>query len=291
MHIATMTTLFRECRESNEFTGYIESMRLCKKSGFSVLDFNMCAMLNRRTELNGDDWIKNAEQIRNEAEKLGITFSQSHPPYRPFKGAHFKSREEEEHFDELTRRAIHVSSILGVKWAVMHPVTETDKAEYNLQADLAANHEDFDKVVEQAAKENVGIAFENMCDKDNRRRFGSTAEELLALVDSYKGAPVGVCWDTGHANRVYTDQIPPIEKLGRHIKALHIDDNFGEDDLHLLPFLGTVPWERVMKTLSKIGYEGDLVYEIKINNHMPEDLKILSARFSIEVGNYLLSLC
>lgn len=291
MRVATMTSLFRECRESDDFTGYIESMRLCKEAGFSVLDLNMCAMLRRQTELNGDDWIKNAEQIRNEAEKLGITFSQSHPSYRPFKGSRFKSIEEKERFDELTRRAIHVSSILGVKWAVMHPVTEIENAEYNLEADLAANHENFDKVVEQAARENVGIAFENMCDRDNRRRFGATAEELLTLVESYKGAPVGVCWDTGHAHRVYTNQIPAIEKLGKHIKALHVNDNFGQDDLHLLPFLGTIPWEKVMKALTKIGYEGDLVYEIRINNYMPEGLKIPSARFSVDVGNYLLSLC
>ncbi len=291
MRVATMTSLFRECRESNEFTGYIESIRLCKEAGFSVLDLNMCSMLRRQTELNGDDWIKNAEEIRNEAEKLGITFSQSHPPYRPFKGSRFKSTEEKECFDELTHRAIHVSSILGVKWAVMHPVTEIETAEFNLEADLAANHENFDKVVEQAAKENVGIAFENMCDRDNRRRFGATAEELIALVDSYKGAPVGICWDTGHGHRVYTNQIPALEKMGSHIKALHINDNFGQDDLHLLPFLGTIPWEKVMKTLTQIGYEGDLVYEIRINNYMPEGLKIPSARFSVEVGNYLLSLC
>ncbi len=291
MRVATMTSMFRECRESKEFTGYIESIRLCKEAGFNVLDFNMCAMLNRHTELNGDDWIKSAEDIRNEAEKLGITFSQSHPPYRPFKGSRFKSTEEKERFDELTLRAIHVSSILGVKWAVMHPVTEIETAEYNLEADLTANHDNFDKVVEQAVKENVGIAFENMCDRDNRRRFGATAEELIALVDSYKGAPVGVCWDTGHGHRVYTNQIPALEKLGSRIKALHVNDNFGQDDLHLLPFLGTIPWEKVMKTLTKIGYEGDLVYEIRINNYMPQELKIPSARFSVDVGKYLLSLC
>ena len=50
--------------------------------------------------------IKNAEQISNKAEKLGITFSQSHPPYRPFKGSRFGSTEEQERFDELTHRAI-----------------------------------------------------------------------------------------------------------------------------------------------------------------------------------------
>lgn len=291
MRIGTMTSLFRECRETNQHTGYLESMCFCKEAGFQVLDFNMCSLLSRETEISGEDWEQKAYEIRNEAEKMGLEFSQSHPPYRPFKDARFKTAEEEERFAALTRRAIRVSGILGVKWAVVHPVTETQKTEFNLQADLQANREAFSQVLELAEKEQVGIAFENMCDRGNRRRFGSTIQELLALMELFQGAPAGICWDTGHGHRVYTDQIPPLQMAAPYLRATHIDDNFGEDDLHLLPFLGTIPWERVMKTLKEIGYQGDLIYEIRLNNHMPQGLKTRSAQFSREVGEYLLTLC
>ena len=290
MRIGTMTSLFRERRGTDEPIGCLESMRLCREAGFRVLDLNMCNLLRRETELSGDGWERKAYEIREEAEKLGLEFSQSHPPYRPFKDARFKTPEEEERFAGMTRRAVRASGILGVKWAVVHPVTETQKAEFSRKADLQANREAFSGVLEQAEKERVGIAFENMADHGGRR-FGSTAQELLALMDLFRGANVGICWDTGHAHRVYADQIPPLRLVGPYLRATHIDDNFGGEDLHLLPFLGTVPWERVMKALTEIGYRGDLIYEIRLNNHMPEELKIRSAGFSREVGEYLLSLC
>jgi sugar phosphate isomerase/epimerase len=60
----------------------------------------------------------------------------------------------------------------------------------------------FDPVIELAVKENVGIAFENMCDRDNKRRFGTSTFELKSLVDAFHTDQVGACWDIGHGNRV-----------------------------------------------------------------------------------------
>ncbi len=291
MRVATMTSLFREQRGKEEYINYIEAIKRCKAAGFHVLDFNMCAMLQNKTELNGDDWRQKADKIREEAEKLGIEFAQSHPPYRRGLQGTFQTGEEENFFVEITRRSIIVSSMLGVKWAVMHPVTECEQSEYNLEPNLKHNHRIFDEAVEFAMKENVGIAFENMADSENRRRFGATASELIALADSYKDSKVGVCWDTGHGNRIYSDPVLPLKELGKRVKALHINDNHGKTDEHLLPFEGNLPWEKIMKVLKEIGYEGDLVYEIRLNNYMPDPLKDLSAQYAAKVGHYLLSLC
>ena len=160
-----------------------------------------------------------------------------------------------------------------------------------MEPNLKHNHRIFDEAVEFAMKENVGIAFENMADSENRRRFGATASELIALADSYKDSKVGVCWDTGHGNRIYSDPVLPLKELGKRVKALHINDNHGKTDEHLLPFEGNLPWEKIMKVLKEIGYEGDLVYEIRLNNYMPDPLKDLSAQYAAKVGHYLLSLC
>ena len=290
MRLATMTNLFRNQRGLDTHISYIESMRRCKAAGFDVLDLNMCAMTAGKTAFNQDDWMAQADKVKEEAVKLGIEFSQSHPPYRPTKFAHFKNQEEEEYFNELTRRSIIISGMMGVKWAIMHPVSAYENAEYNLQEDIIRNHEVFDSVIELAMKENVGIAFENMADKDNKRRFGSTVSELISLVDSFENPNVGVCWDIGHGNRIYMDSVRPIKELGKYLKALHVDDNHGGNDEHLVPFLGTIQWEAVMKALSEIGYEGDFVYEIVMNDYMPDVLKDSAARFAAEIGRYLVSL-
>ena len=290
MRLGTMTTLYRDQRETDTHISYLESIRRCREAGFTVLDFNMCALPRRKTELHGEDWKLQVDAVRNEAEKLGIEFSQSHPPYRAGRAGTFATDEEKAFFDQMALRAIEISAMLGVKWAVLHPVTAQGNGEYVTEKNLAYNHQVFDREVELAVKLNVGVAFENMCDREERRRFGVTAQELEALMDSYRHPLVGLCWDVGHANRMYDDQVPAILRLGKRIKALHIDDNYGQQDLHLMPFLGGIPWERVMHAFYETGCEADLIYEIRLNDRMPDALKDLSARYCCEVGRYLISL-
>ena len=50
--------------------------------------------------------------------------------------------------------------------------------------------------------------------------------------------------------------------IGKRLRALHINDNRGEKDDHLLPYLGYVEWEPVLRALKEIGYAGDFTYEI-----------------------------
>lgn len=290
MRLATMTTLFREKRGADEHISYIESIQRCKETGYSVLDFNMCAMVHNKTELNGPNWEAELEKIKITAQELGVEFSQSHLPYLPGNKPYPAGSEEEAFFAEITRRSLIASSMLGVKAAVVHPLTEQVVEEFSEEANMQLNHRFYDPIVEEAVKLNVNIAFENMVDKDNKRRFGSIAEELITLVDSFKTQHVGVCWDIGHANRMYKSQVRPIRLIGDRLIALHVDDNHGTTDEHLLPFLGNIDWETIMPLLTEIGYKGDFVYEIKTNNYMPDELKNLTAKFCYEVGGYLLAL-
>ncbi|HML47952.1 MAG TPA: sugar phosphate isomerase/epimerase family protein [Clostridia bacterium] len=285
-----MTSLFREQRECAEHTGYSESIRRCRQAGFTVLDFNLCALPRRQTTLHRDDWKSQVDAIRNEAEKLGVVFVQSHPPYRAARGNAFATPEEEAFFNDMALRAIEISAMLGIRWAVLHPATAPGEESCDLQAHLRFNHEVFDREIELAHKLGVGCAFENMCDGPQRRRFGVTAQELELLMDSYASPLVGICWDVGHAHRMNDDQTPAILRLGGRIKALHIDDNVGQTDLHALPFMGTVNWEGVMHALHASGCEADLIFEIVTNRHMPDALRDWTASYCYRVGEYLLSL-
>ncbi|MBW7453598.1 sugar phosphate isomerase/epimerase family protein [Paenibacillus sepulcri] len=290
MRLATMTSLFREKRGADDHISYIESIQRCKDTGFSVLDFNMCAMIHNKTELNGSNWEAELEKIKIAAQNLGVEFSQSHLPYLPGNKLFPAGSEEEAFFNEITWRSLIVSHELGVKAAVVHPLTEQVFEEHNEEANLNLNHQFYDSIVEEAVKRNVNIAFENMVDTNIKRRFGSIAEELITLVDSFNDSHVGVCWDIGHANRMYKSQVRPLRLLGERIIALHVDDNYGLTDDHLLPFLGNIDWETIMSLLTEIGYKGDFVYEIKTNNYMPDELKNVTAEFCYKVGEYLLSL-
>lgn len=290
MRLGTMTSLFRDRRECAEHFGYIESIQRCRKAGFTVLDMNLCALNRRQTTLHLDNWQEQVDEIRNEAERLGCVFSQSHPPYRRGRDGAFATAEEEEFFRAMSLRALEITAMLGARWAVIHPVMDVTADINDVDAHVRCNQQMFAREAELAARLGVGLAFENMFDGD-QRRFGSTAEDLIAIQDFFHSDHIGVCWDVGHANRMYHGLQPlAIRRLGSRIKALHIDDNLGKDDLHLLPFEGNVAWEQIMHELHDGGCEADLIYEIRNNSNMPEALRDITARYCYEVGEYLLSL-
>ena len=288
MRLGTMTSLFRDRRECAEHFGYIESIQRCRKAGFTVLDMNLCALNRRQTTLHLDNWQEQVDEIRNEAERLGCVFSQSHPPYRRGREGTFATAEEEAFFRAMSLRALEITAMLGAKWAVIHPVMDVTADINDVDAHVRYNQQMFAREAELAAKLGVGLAFENMFDGD-QRRFGSTAEDLIAIQDSFHSDLIGVCWDVGHANRMYRDQLKPIRRLGSRIKALHIDDNYGTArDVHLLPYEGLIDWSKVLRALREIGYDHDFAFEHALNP-TPHAVMPAQLRYMCALGREMLS--
>lgn len=290
MRLSTSTSFFGNMRDGG-YISFVDSMKRCKAAGFNVLDACFCQAMNGKSDLVKENWQELMYNLRNEAEKLGIEFSQSHPVFIPgnIKG---KPLETQETFKVMIERSIIASSILGVKWAVLHPVEEKALTEFDTEANIRANFECFDSIVELAKKNNVGVAFENMLERvTSKRRFCSHAGELAALVDAYNDPGVGACWDFGHGNLLYKDQRIALRTLGKRLKATHVADNYGLDDDHMFPFHGTIDWPSLMPILTEIGYEGDFTYEAhKEFDKLPDFIKDSVAKVAYEIGTYCLSL-
>lgn len=287
MRLSTSTNVFLHSIDG-DFISIKESIRRCKAAGFNVLDAHFCQAINGKTVLAEENWEELIYEVRNEAEKIGIEFSQSHPV---FLTAGMK-KEKQERYEEMMKRSIIASSMLGVEWAVLHPVEEKVITAFDTEANIKANIEHHSETVELALKYNVGIAFENMIENsNNKRRFSSHAGELVALIDTFNIPEVGACWDFGHGNFLYKDQRIALRTLGKRLKATHINDNYGESDEHMLPFHGSVDWHAIMPVFNEIGYEGDFTFEVqkeffKLPDHLKDDL----AKVGFEIGNYCLSL-
>ncbi len=291
MRLATSTNLFSKRRDGGLHTPYLESIRRCREAGFTTLDFSFTEFFFTRTELSEDDWQSRVYEIVNESQKLGIDFSQAHLPYNPGYMPVWKSDLEKEDYYKFARRSVLISSMLGVKWLVVHPFTQCDENEYDDEASVQYNHGFYDSIVELALKNSVSIAYENMIEYPQRRKFSARAEELCMLVDSYKDSRIGVCWDLGHGNRLYYDESNSIKTLGSRIVALHVNDNTGISDLHFLPFMGTVGWGKALKALKDTNYTGDFTYEVYgFTKNMPESMKNIAAKYAYNVGQYCVSL-
>ena len=85
---------------------------------------------------------------------------------------------------------------------------------------------------------------------------------LMALIEDADASPaVGVCLDTGHRH-LGGDNPTAIRSLGSHLITLHIHDNHGQRDEHIMPLDGTISWVPVVAALREIGYPGVFMYEI-----------------------------
>ena len=287
MRVAASTGFFRQ-RLDGSFITYIESIRRCKKAGFDAINISFSPAIRGNKELAEDNWEELMHDLRDEAEKIGMDFTISHPVFTLLEAL----RRDSDFFDyykEMMRRSIKASAILGVKWAILHPFNETQEAEFDLEANLKINREMYDWVVDLAKKHNVGIAFENML--PGNRRFASQVDELIALIDSYDDPLVGACWDFGHANNLYKDQTHALRKLGKRLKATHVADNYGKGDDHMFPFHGSTDWHSIMPVLKEIEYEGDFTLETgKEFTNVPDHLRDNIARVGYEIGQYCLSL-
>ena len=282
MKLATSTNILYE-RSDGSRIPVQDSIRLCAQAGYRFLDLCFVDQVSMKTAFLDSDWRSYLLALREQAEALGVTFVQSHGALYDFCG-----RPDPEG-EELVRRCVEGSSLLGVPWMVMHPATlVTDGAVDPRTPRL--NTEFFRRLSDYAGTFHVGIAIENMWGRTREgvRRYTVDPEELCDLIERVDAENVGACWDAEHGSIEGLDQKAAIRALGRRLKAVHISDQITPGDIHILPYLGVTDWDEVLSALAEIGYEHPFTYELQhYLLRMPLELTPAALRFSREVGTYL----
>ena len=96
--------------------------------------------------------------------------------------------------------------------------------------------------------------------------MGNELSTPVVLVDmlerAFEDTDIGVCMDVGHAH-LLGDTAEAVETTSEYLITTHIHDNDGQNDDHLVPFLGSLDWAATIIALEKIGYDGVLMYEVK----------------------------
>ena len=230
--------------------------RLAAEAGFTHIAVNFTEVA-ATTEAQ---WDAVTEDIRQILEENHLGCIQSHPYYYDL----MKSSEILEEAHEFAiRQAIVASGKLGASWCVLHPRTSLTTGRY-VSASFEDNRRAFGEYLEVARKWGTGIAAENLPVfgiKPAIPFYSANYEDLANLADSFADPAMAVCWDTGHAHLMSFDQAEAIRFLGSRIQCTHIHNNFRQMDNHLPPDQGSIPWDRVMKAFSEIGYRGPLTLE------------------------------
>ena len=117
----------------------------------------------------------------------------------------------------------------------------------------------------------------------------SSGAELAPLMAATDPARFGVCLDTGHLNLTTEPQAAFIEQMGPRLKALHLAENGGKTDEHVLPFArgGTVPWADVAAALRRVGYDGLLNFEIPGETRCPLPVRRLKLGYLKALASHI----
>ena len=89
-----------------------------------------------------------------------------------------------------------------------------------------------------------------------------TSDDALRLLEELGLDNVGVVFDTGHGYILGEDLGEAVRKLGSALFHIHIDDNHGQRDEHLIPGDGTIDFAPFLATLQEVGYRGFLTVEL-----------------------------
>ena len=146
----------------------------------------------------------------------------------------------------------------GTGVLIMHPprINKEDSVEVinEKRARAESLRRSLDELMPALEKYDCCIALENLP--------RGTWEILTGLLDDYPAERIGFCFDSGHSNISVRPQFPEVEKYADRIMAVHLHDNDGSSDQHLLPFAGTLDWQWVASVIKKSPYRRPLNFEV-----------------------------
>ncbi len=174
---------------------------------------------------------------------------------------------------------------LDIKAAVLHTGRNDNLSP---EEKLARRVEVLTALTDYIKGTNITICLENLTNDLQH------AEPILSLLDAVGSDHLGVCLDTGHLNLCPgQSQYDFIKACGNRLKALHIADNEGKADQHMIPYgRGNVKWAQVIDGLREVGYTGLFNMEIPGESNypgIPMEVKLAKLRYASEVCRWMTS--
>ena len=289
MRLGTTTTLFARGRDGSRVS-YEDQLKACREAGFLTVELDLS------TALGGEDWESEISRIGEALSLLGLDASQARAPFNDFLFTAGKAPSEEEkaHLCTSLSRTVEACGRLGVKELVLRPLNDSINTEYDTEIIVGTNRDFYLSYAEAAASHGTGVTFENMYELNMaewRRTFCTSVDDLLLLTGAFEGLNAGVCWDFGHAHQMFADQAAAMKRVGGLIRATHAYDASTVRVSHLLPFMGSIKWEKLIPALRETGYKGDFILSSEaFMNDMPDALRSDAAKIAYDFGAYCMGL-
>ena len=288
-----------------EIIGIEEGMKAIADAGFDALDFGLDGFYKWNDLTSGkkceffeeENFYAYVDKIKAEADKYNISIGQIHAPFPIFVP---KSPEGSENVKADIAKSIEACARVGCPRIVIHPIFDGSARFPSMtkEEEIKANMEYYASIIPLLKEHGVVCCLENMWGQDWKTKKAYTAScseigEVINYIDKLNEIAgercFGFCLDVGHLVMLGQDPCYWVEKLGDRLEALHVHDNDGVDDLHILPYLGCVNWDRFIKGLRKIGYSRNFSFEVSsFNRRFPKELVPAALKLTGDTGRYFI---
>ena len=154
------------------------------------------------------------------------------------------------------RRELDFAARVGARSLVLHPACLG-----LMEPDDRLDVPEILRLSEYASERGVRLVLENL-----RDAIWLLDRVLEEVGDDPEATNLGICIDTGHAHMSHDAGREPVsnylERYAGQLTHIHLHDNHGESDEHLVLGDGTIDWPRVVRTLDRIGFDGTAVLEV-----------------------------
>lgn len=276
------------CKAMLKRYGLEGGMELIKRCGFDAIDFS-CEEYRLGDAVYGgseDAFYSYFDNVRRLAAHYELEISQTHGRCATFIDG------DEEHNAKVLRVSeldLKATAAVGAPACVIHFPNNTRNGKISPETMHDLSSRLYSSLVPAAEKWGAKIALETFgaarIAGARVRDFFACPNEFKKQYDALDTKMKTICVDTGHTHEAESFWVPPPEEmiriLGSDISLLHLHDNSGHWDDHLLPGLGNINWPAVFDALDDIGYRG--VY----NFELVQKMGVMTDEFLAFSGKYL----
>lgn len=190
------------------------------------------------------------KNIRASYASHGLEISQAHSPWRyPPRD---NDPEERVRWLAAMKKAIYGTHVLGCSRFVVHPLMPYLETAEGADEVWEMNLSFIGELADYAKAYGVTVCVENLPFPDYPL---ASVEAVCKLVDALNRDNLRVCLDTGHAAIFKGADIgSAVRIIGSRLEAVHIHDNMGKVDEHLIPGDGIIDWDGFALALWETGF-------------------------------------